>query len=145
MFWHEGWSIFPYGFLNSNNVRIISDPPSNLNIMTNKSVHLLGLLIMSRHLPLLYFPILLHSWWFNPLMPKVELMGQTLPNLEFLLVVDPKTIFFWFYEKISSPLVKMFIDICWWPLEQLKTKKSCLKIRGSQISCTFYCFSTRGH
>ena len=26
-------------------------------------------------------------------------MGQILPNLEFLLVVDPKTIFFWFYKK----------------------------------------------
>ena len=30
----------------------------------------------------------------NPLMPKVELMGEMLPNMEFLLVVDPKNIFF---------------------------------------------------
>ncbi len=35
-------------------------------------------------------------------MPKVELMGQIWPNLKFLLVVDPKTIFFWFYEKSLS-------------------------------------------
>ncbi len=35
-------------------------------------------------------------------MPKVELMGQILPNLDFLLVVDPKTIFFWFCKKSLS-------------------------------------------
>ncbi len=40
-------------------------PPTNLNITTNKSVHLSGLLIMNRHLPLMYFPILLHSFWFK--------------------------------------------------------------------------------
>ena len=58
-------------------------------------------------------------------MPKVELMGEILPNLEFLVVVDPKKISFGFMEKaclegmksdnikeISSPLVNMFIDIC---------------------------------
>ncbi len=39
------------------------------------------------------------EYLFNPLMPKVELMRQILTNLEFLLVVDPKTIFFWFYMK----------------------------------------------
>ncbi len=48
-------------FLTDFEIQIGFDPSSNFNITTNISVHLSGLLIMNRHLTLLFVPILLHS------------------------------------------------------------------------------------
>ena len=90
----KGRSIFLYGsywFWSTH-------PSSNL---TNKSVHFSGLLIMDRHLPLLYVPILLHSWWFK-CSDKVQIRLQVFSSKKLNLnCFAQKTLIFGHYRVFS--------------------------------------------